>query len=133
MKLDAIRADLDKERNGAWVPYQGGILLKLARLGNPNYRDAIARIIDERKVQLNVKELSEEQMLDVQKEAASETVLLNWENVDDGQGKPIPYSSATALEWFRDPELWRLWNFILYESAGEEHFRKALIEDAAGN
>ena len=89
MKLNALRADLDKERNGTWVPYQGGIRLKLARLGNPNYREASARIIDARKVQLNTKELTEEQMLDVQKEAASQTVLLDWENVEDDNGNAI--------------------------------------------
>ena len=133
MKLNALRADLDKERNGTWVPYQGDIRLKLARLGNPNYREATARIIDARKVQLNTKELTEDQLLDVQKEAASQTVLLGWENVEDDSGDAVPYSSETALEWFRDKELWRLWNFILYESTGEEHFRKQIIEDAAGN
>ena len=51
MKLNALRADLDKERNGTWVPYQGDIRLKLARLGNPNYREVIARIFDNALIQ----------------------------------------------------------------------------------
>lgn len=132
-KLSAIRADLDKERNGVWVPYQMGIELKIARLGNPQYQEALRTATEARKVLLAVKDLSEEQRQDVQREVVAKTILLDWRGVEDEDGKPLAYSPQTAMSWFKDPELWRVYNFVLMESLEEEHFRKALLEDASKN
>jgi len=112
MKLSAIRADLDKELQGAWVPYAGDIVLKIARWNNERCQEVYRRLLDERKVLLGAKELTDEQRIDVQKEVAAQTILVDWKGVEDDDGQPIPYSSDTALEWFRDKELWRLWNFV---------------------
>jgi len=84
-------------------------------------------------VLLDAKELTDEQRIDVQKEAASQTILLDWKGVEDDEGKPIPYSSDTALEWFRDKELWRLWNFVFMQSLEEENFRKEQVREAEKN
>ena len=88
---------------------------------------------DERKVLLGAKELTDEQRIDVQKEVAAQTILVDWKGVEDDDGQPIPYSSDTALEWFRDKELWRLWNFVFMQSFEEENFRKEQIQDAEKN
>ena len=133
MKLSAIRADLDKELQGAWVPYAGDIVLKIARWNNERCQEAYRKLLERRKVLLDAKELTDEQRIDVQKEAASQTILLDWKGVEDDDGQPIPYSSDTALEWFRDKELWRLWNFVFMQSFEEENFRKEQIQDAEKN
>jgi len=63
----------------------------------------------------------------------SQTILLGWKGVEDDAGQPIPYSSDTALEWFRDKELWRLWQFVFVQSLEEENFRKEQVREAEKN
>jgi len=133
MKLSAIRADLDKELQGAWVSYAGDIVLKIARWNNERCQEVYRKLLEHRKVLLNAKELTEEQRIDVQKEAASQTILLDWKGVEDDAGQLIPYSSQTALEWFRDKELWRLWQFVFVQSLEEENFRKEQVQEAEKN
>ena len=133
MKLGAIRADLDKELQGAWVSYAGDIVLKIARWNNERCQEVYRKLLEHRKVLLNAKELTEEQRIDVQKEAASQTILLDWKGVEDDAGQLIPYSSQTALEWFRDKELWRLWQFVFVQSLEEENFRKEQVQEAEKN
>lgn len=132
-KINALRADLDKETNGMWVPYQMGIELKIARLGNAKYQEALRKAVEDRKVLLGVKELTDEQRQAVQKDVAAETILLDWRGVEDDDGDPLPYSAATAKAWFHDPELWRLYSFVLMQSLEEENFRKEILAAAAKN
>jgi hypothetical protein len=132
-RIDAVRSDLNKENQGVWVPYQMGIELKVARLGNPAYQQALVTLTEARKALLGCMELSDDQRADVQKEAVARTVLLDWRGIEDDEGNPIPYSPDQALLWFRDPELWRLYTFILMVGLEEERFRKSVLEAAAKN
>lgn len=132
-KISAVRADLDKEIKGVWVPYQMGIELKIARLGNPQYQAALRLLTESRKVLLGTKDLSDDQRQDLQREVVAQMILLDWRGVEDDEGNPLAYTPAVALSWFKDPELWRLYNFVLMESLEEEHFRKAALEDASKN
>ena len=132
MDINKLRADMDKERDGVWVPYKADVVLKIARLANPLFREAEQRIIDRMKQELHQKDLTNEQAVDARKQAAAETILLGWKNVTES-GEPVEYSAAKALEWFRDPELWRLWTFVLYESTQEDHFLRDVVEDTAKN
>ena len=132
-RIDAIRADLDKESKGVWVPYELGIELKVARLGNPAYQAVLTSLVNARKALLGCLELSADQRADVQKQAVARTVLMDWRGIEDEQGNPVLYSPEKALEWFRDPELWRLYTFILMVALEEERFRKTVLETAAKN
>jgi len=132
-RIDAVRADLDKESKGVWVPYELGIELKVARLGNPGYQESLVKLTDARKALMGSIELSQDQRMDVQKEAVARTVLMDWRGIEDDQGNPVPFSPDKALEWFRDPELWRLYTFVLMVGLEEERFRKTVLEAAAKN
>lgn len=132
--LDVFRSDLDKEREGVWVPYRGtGVRLRIARLGNPHHAEVHRRIVEQRLTDLNARELSDEQNLDAQKEAVARAVLTDWDGVVDAEGQPLPYSPETALEFFRDPEMHRLYAFVFEQSMRDENFRKARIEADAKN
>ena len=52
------------------------------------------------------------------KPAAAKYLLLDWKNVEDANGNPVPYSSEKALEFFNNPALKDLYDFVL-EMAGE--------------
>ncbi len=125
--INALRTDLDKQLNGTWVPYADGIELKIARWGNERFLEAQRAAVEQRKVVLNTKELSEEQRLDANREAASRTILLDWRNLED-DGVPVVYSPEQALAFFRDPELASFWTFVFLQSLEEANFRKARLE-----
>lgn len=131
--INAVRMDLDKEVQGTWVPFRDtDIELKIARWNNPTYVEAEQRVIEQRKVTLGAKELTDDQLLDARKEAASETILVDWRNVEDDDGS-VEYNHAKALEYFRDPELQSLWTFVVLESMKDTNFRKQRLEADAGN
>lgn len=130
--INALRTDLDKQVNGTWFPYADGIELKLARWGNERFLAVQRDLVEQRKVVLNAKELTDEQRLDVNKEAASRTILLDWRNLEDDQG-PVAYTPEKALAYFRDPELAGLWTFVLVSSVEEANFRKTRLESDLKN
>jgi hypothetical protein len=125
--INTLRSDLDKQVNGTWFPYEAEIELKIARWGNERFLAVQRELVEQRKVVLNAKELTEEQRLDVNKEAASRAILLDWRNLDDDTG-PVPYTPEKALAFFRDPELQALWSFVLVASVEEANFRKTRLE-----
>jgi len=58
--------------------------------------------------------------------------LVGW-NIEDDDGKAVPYSPEKAMEYMRHPKLPDLCPFVL-ESAGEtDAFRQELLEDAEKN
>jgi hypothetical protein len=137
MDINALRLDLNKEKEGAWVRYEvedfaTDIWLKIARWGNPEFVKAVAEIAAQRKVVLNVKELDAEQRVDVNREAASRTILLDWKGATDN-GQPLGYSPGKALEFFRDPEMRNFWAFVVGQSMRDANFRKEIHEADQGN
>ena len=125
--INALRVDLQAQVHGTWFPYENGIRFKIARWGNVKFLAAQRAAVEQRKVVLNAKELTDEQALDANKEAASATILLDWENLDDN-GVPVAYSPEQALHYFRDPELIGLWTFVFLTSVNEANFRKERLE-----
>jgi hypothetical protein len=130
--INTLRTDLDKQLHGTWVPYAEGIELKIARWGNEKFLEAQRAAIEQRQVVLHAKELSEDQRLDANKEAASRTILLDWRNLED-DGVPVVYSPEQALAYFRDPELATFWTFVFLQSLEEANFRKARLEAGLKN
>ena len=125
--INALRADLDRQVNGHWFAFEDGIELKIARWGNEKFLAAQKEALERHKVLLNAKELTDEQKLDANMEAASRTILLDWRNVEE-DGVAVPYCAEQALAWFRDKELGAFWTFVFLTSVNEANFRKARIE-----
>jgi hypothetical protein len=125
--INALRVDLDKQLNGTWFNYEDGIRFKIARWGNEKFLAAQRAAVEQRKVVLNAKDLTDEQKLDANREAASSTILLDWENLDEN-GVPVAYCPEQALQYFRDPELIGLWTFVFLTSVNEANFRKERLE-----
>jgi hypothetical protein len=130
--INEFRVDLELEKEGAWVSFTDEIELRIARHGNPKFQDAIRKETERRKAVLNVKELSEDMKVDVQKVAASEAILVDWRGLED-DGEAVPYTSEMALRYFRDPELRVFWQFVLMQSIEDSNYRKDRIKADAGN
>lgn len=132
--LSTIRRDFAKEQDGVWLVFSpAGLRLKLARWGNPRFQARLDELMAPHKTLQLVENLPEELVLDLCKQAASETVLVDWDDNHDDEGQPIPYSAAKALEYFHDPELSDLWLFVFKESQRASVYRKEAKAKALGN
>ncbi len=137
---ELFASDLDKEKHGTWiVPLDGrGRPVGTARFKiacidhNPEFQESLRAAVEQRKVTLNAKELTEEQHLDAFREAVSQTILVDWEDVAEN-GQPVPYSWEKAYAWLKDPEKWRFSEWILTQAKAASNFRKELLEDQVKN
>jgi hypothetical protein len=130
-----FRSDHDKETGGVWVTpvdERGRPLsdaqFRIASLdNNPAFTQALRTALDQRKMTLETKELTDEQRLDALREATAKTILLDWKNLTEN-GEPVLYSWEKVLEWFRDPERWRFEEWVTREARKESNFRKEVTK-----
>ena len=132
-KLGEIKTDMDKAQQGVWQPYILDIELLIASINNPKYKQERSRLIKPHQRRIRSGEMSAEKVLEILKPAVAKHLLLDWKNIEDDNGQPIPYSPEKVLELFNDPTLSDLYDFVL-ETAGEkELFRKELQQESAKN
>ena len=129
-KISEIMSDMDKVENGVWEKYSAGIELLIANINNTKYRKARSRLLKPHMRRL--KFISADEILDLIKPAAAKHLLIGWKNIEDEKGNPIPYSPEKALEFFNDPKLVDLYNFVL-EIAGENTAFAQELKEEAGN
>lgn len=129
MDFAEFATDTVAEIEGKWFPLKDA-KLKLARTGNPRYREKL-------RVELNIHqeaiskglldlELNDAVMIDV----LVDTILLDWKGFTEG-GKDVPYTKAKAREMltrFRDFR-----EFVAATADKMENFRTVTQETTKGN
>ena len=116
---------------GQWVEVGGGLRIKVTRLGNPDYENALRKLAKPFMRQMRLGTMDIEDMEKLSMKAISQHVVQGWEGLEDEEGKSIPFSTSKALELFEKyPDFYT----IVKEVAGEaEVFRMDEMEEAAGN
>jgi len=131
--IESIKTDLQKETEGVWVNFEVGIRLKIARARNAAYRESMRKIMEPHRKTIREGGMDIEDLEDLLRQVRAETILLDWENIEDKNGNPITYSSKQALEFFNDPELRDFYTFVITQSENMENFKKELVEDSEKN
>jgi len=132
-KITSIMTDLNKGESGVWVDYAEGIKLCIAGINNTAYKKKRNLLMKPYLKQVRSKALTSDEVLEIIKPAVAEHLLVGWKNLEDENGAPIAYSPEKALEFFKNPALSDLYQFVL-ETAGENDvYRQELLEDAEGN
>ena len=132
-KITEIMTDLEKIEQGVLVDYAAGIKLRIASINNVQYKKHRSNLLKPYLRQIRSKNMTAEEILDVVKPAAAKHLLIGWENLEDKDGQPIKYSYEKALEFFNNPALSDLYDFVC-ETAGEhEVYRQDNFEDSAKN
>jgi len=110
IKLQGLRADLNKETDGVWVPCSIGGEIKVCRANNPNWKKR------ERELRRPWRQTIR-QGRDIPESAAEEITskLLAYEGIKDWKGLPftdddgkdieVPFSAKAAFEIFCDEEM----------------------------
>jgi hypothetical protein len=125
MKLKALKSDLAAEADGKWFEYEGGIRLKVARLGNPKHAAFLRKRRKDAKTDADFETLSAE--------AIARHVLLDWTGVDGEDGKPLAYSAEVGVQTLTDPTMKDFMADVVTLATRARNFRLESIEDAAGN
>lgn len=84
-----------KELEGVWIPLDAETKLKIARVGNPKYRELMTKVMAPFRSALRNNVLPEETAEKLLIQVTARTILLDWEGVEH-EGAPLPYSLANA-------------------------------------
>lgn len=105
MRISQTKTDKSLETDGVWVKIRYGVEVKVARTGNPRAEAWRARLSwDDRRLLDNpdLQKGREERVVELVIDAIAETVLLDWRNIEDDDGNPIPWSVAKARELLKE-------------------------------
>tara|TARA_B100000700_G_scaffold189815_1_gene209173 strand:- start:41464 stop:41859 length:396 start_codon:yes stop_codon:yes gene_type:complete len=118
MGFNAQRNDNAKALRGAWRDIMGGRFL-IARAGNENFLTA-----QERNGKRTATTAAERQQALYR--SIAEGILLDWQEVEDAEGKAIPYSVDAAVQVLNDnPDLVTA---VLSEANDMENFRREDVD-----
>ena len=131
--IELIKTSLQKENDGVWVDFAEGIELRIARARNPKYQELLRKLVDPVRMKIRNDEIDMKDFNKILLEVRAKTILLDWKNIDDKDGKSIPYSVTKALEFFRDPELKDLYTFVVTISENADQYKKSLVIDSEKN
>lgn len=131
MRLSAFKTDQEKETSGVWFPIGAGLEVLVARMRNRRYRDRMRELMRPHLQRVRRGSLDLDVVAKLNLQAVAETVLLDWKNLEDDDGKTISYSKEKALEVLEKyPEFAE----IVTEFAGDiENYREEARADAEGN
>lgn len=132
-KIGSIALDLGAVEEGKWVTHPSGVRLRIASVNSRAYKEARERLLRPHLRDLRSGRLTTDDILEIVKPAVAEHLLLEWAALEDDAGKPIPYSPAKALEYFRDRRFVEFFRFVLEIAGEEEEFRQQTLEESAKN
>ena len=122
--------DSTKEQEGVWYDIAEGLRMKIARIGNPLYQKRFQALIKPYRRSVRRGTLSDDVAEKLLVQCLSETIVLDWEGVED-EGMEIPYSKDAAVALLtKYPELRNYINDIANELEG---FQEELNEEAEEN
>jgi len=131
--IESIKTDTKKENEGVWADFAEGIELKIARARNSKYAELLRTLVGPVKKDIRNDKLSIKDFAAILLEVRAKTVLLDWRNIEDAEGKTVPYSPEKAMEYFKDPELKDFYNFVVAVSENADQYTKDLVEEAGKN
>ena len=108
MKLSDIALDSERQEKGAWVedvPELEGLKLLVRGINNSDWRRLQAKLIDAtpRKKRLAGRIDPDEQDR-IQTKCLLNACLLDWDGLEEDDGKPIPYDKKLAEKLLTEPE-----------------------------
>ena len=121
--IDAMSSE--KQQGGIWADLDGSKFL-IASTDSFTFQREFSRLQRPFKKKIDKETLDPKQSLDLLCEALSKTILIDWKNVVDGQGKKVPYSQEAAKQALLTNSDFRSW---VQEVALDSDGFKAEIEE----
>ena len=131
--LEVFGTDPKAELEGRWTTIHGDCKMLLARRNNPAHRRKLEQLTADRRAELIDDQIPEEELEDFANQAASTTIILDWENLSFDGESTVPYSSEAALSLLRDERLRDLRLMVFIEANSADNYRLKTIEADAKN
>lgn len=133
MKIGKIKESQKFIESGAWVtslPNLPGVAVKVRGLFNSD----ATRMFSEARMSMSEEEFRDEKVQDaLDVRIVNETILLDWDGLEDDDGDPIEYDPETAETLLTDPELVIFRRAVNFAAANVATMGKANLENAAKN
>lgn len=102
-----------------------------AHTSNPEWMAANERENAKYKGRMRSNQMTAEDWANISRKVFITVLLKGWENFYDANGENIPYNKENAEKYLVEfPELYE---YLSAQATDDEHFRKAAMEDDAGN
>lgn len=137
MKMKDMAVDTDRVENGAWVddiPEMEGLKLKVRGSNNVDWRRLQARLVDAvpRKKRPGGR-LDPDEQDRVIALCLLNTCLLDWDGLEDDDGKALPYSKQMANTLLTEPQYRRFRDGVIWAAGVVAESDKVNKEEASGN
>jgi len=128
--LKHVQLDEKKIDEGVWVPYRRDIKFKVASIESAAYIQARVKAL--KAVPGGGDDQTPEEWREFNSKLFAKVILLDWKNISEEDGSPVPYSEEKAAEILRDRDL-DVFEFVLGVAANAGHFERGILEKTAGN
>lgn len=122
-KLSNIAIDMKKSIDGIWIPFAAGIEFKIARMNNPEHTAYLKKITEPSEIKLKSK-INKNLINELTTQSIAKCILVDWKNIEDDQGNPIPYSFEKALEILKNPQYVEILNFVAAMAASIDLYKE---------
>lgn len=131
-KLNAILSDVGLERDGVWASLQG-IRFRVRHAAGPAFERAYDRIVEPFRREVRAGTATPEQLHEINVAVAAEYIVADWSDMEDEEGRPIPFSPEKAREIFRREDARGVLGFVQVVARDEALFRAKLDSESLGN
>lgn len=138
MKINSVMRDSARIEAGEWVgdiPRMADLRLKVRGSGSQAYTTVLSRLSNA--VTLDERDrngaLTPAAAMRVMGQAAAEALLLDWDGLEDEDGKPLPYSKDLARKWLVDPDYRPILDAVVFASQVVENGRAKVQEQLEKN
>ncbi len=137
MKLNDMAVDPERQENGAWVddiPEMEGLKLKVRGSNNADWRRLQSRLIEAvpRKKRIGGR-LDPDEQDRIMSSCLLNCCLLDWEGLEDDDGKPLPYSKPMAQKLLYEAQYRRFRDGVVWAASIVADNLGADQDDTSGN
>lgn len=137
MKLSEAKIDVVVQEQGDWVdniPELPGVRIKTRGAGNKSWRRRQQQLFDTIPRHKKVGGRIDPEELDrVATALVLDCGIIDWEGLEDDEGKPIPFTKEMASKLFNDPTLAKLREGAVWAANIVAEQRNAEVEDVVKN
>jgi hypothetical protein len=131
VKISDFRMDSELETGGVWCDVGEGLRVLVARARNVKFREYVRQLMKPHLRKVRRGKIDPDLLEDINRKATAKTILLGWEDLQDDDGKDVPYSPEKAEEYLKEfPDFAEI---VMEFATDVDLYRERDREDAEGN
>lgn len=131
-RISSLAPADDLSEEGVWVDYLAGTRIRVGFVGRRAFKDYLAA--NTRNKRLTKRSTDDTGMTEEEwMVGAAKHLLLDWENFEEDDGSPIPYSPERALELFQDEKTKFIFLDVVQLATQLENFRREDEKEVSKN